>query len=153
MRHATNSDLFYFQDSFFEPPSIMQLHPPRRPVQYGPERHEQSLPTTGDMFEPIPSISSRELPFKWVASIINCSGLPRLERMAIGARIDTGDVALIKKRLADAKLTLAEPLTRRTGRPSRTLCADRQRHARQRFLRLDGETNANFAAILQFFRG
>jgi DNA (cytosine-5)-methyltransferase 1 len=31
--------------------------------------------------------------------------------MAIGARIDTRDVALIKKRLADAKLTLAEPLT------------------------------------------
>lgn len=33
-----------------------------------------------------------------------------LERMAIGARVDTKDVALIKKRLADAKLTPAEAL-------------------------------------------
>ncbi len=34
-----------------------------------------------------------------------------LERLAIGARIDTKDVAHIKKRLADAKLTPAESLT------------------------------------------
>lgn len=34
-----------------------------------------------------------------------------LERMEIGARIDTRDVALIRKRLADAKLTPAEALT------------------------------------------
>ena len=34
-----------------------------------------------------------------------------LERMAIGARIDTKDVALIKRRLADAKLTPTEALT------------------------------------------
>ncbi|GAK73306.1 hypothetical protein RRU01S_35_00150 [Agrobacterium rubi TR3 = NBRC 13261] len=34
-----------------------------------------------------------------------------LERMAIGARIDTKDVALIKKRLADEKLTPAEAMT------------------------------------------
>ncbi len=34
-----------------------------------------------------------------------------LERMEIGARIDTKDIALIKKRLADARLTPAEALT------------------------------------------
>lgn len=34
-----------------------------------------------------------------------------LERMEIGARIDTKDVAVIKRRLADAKLTPAEALT------------------------------------------
>lgn len=34
-----------------------------------------------------------------------------LERMAIGARIDTKEVALIRRRLADAKLTPAEALT------------------------------------------
>ncbi|WP_165807440.1 DNA (cytosine-5-)-methyltransferase [Rhizobium rhizogenes] len=34
-----------------------------------------------------------------------------LERMEIGARIDTRDVALIRRRLADAKLTPAEALT------------------------------------------
>ncbi len=34
-----------------------------------------------------------------------------LERMEIGARIDTKDVALIRRRLADAKLTPAEALT------------------------------------------
>lgn len=33
------------------------------------------------------------------------------ERMEIGARIDTRDVALIRKRLADSKLTPAEALT------------------------------------------
>lgn len=40
-----------------------------------------------------------------------CRGQEILEGMEIDARIDTKDVTLIKKRLASAKLTLAEVLT------------------------------------------
>ncbi|MBB3947658.1 DNA (cytosine-5)-methyltransferase 1 [Rhizobium skierniewicense] len=72
-----------------------------------------------------------------------------LERMAIGARIDTKDVALIKKRLADAKLTPAEALT---AANRRAVAAAVRRQAKAAVASFEVRTASLVEELRQHFR-